>query len=156
MSSLTDTVTIDGQPWRADQLRRLDPADAHTAEIVIEAQGIGFQETMSVLGGAIDQRDTLATNPEHFIDVGDIESGQRGAETFGMFGEPIYMHGVAGGELPEGLPFSKDPTFPVAVFGETAMTPLRPRDHQLDEDRPRRQAGEHRPTLIGPRAEVAS
>jgi hypothetical protein len=102
--------------WAADY----DPADVHTAEIIIEAQGVGFAETMSIIGGAASQRDALATNPEHFVIIGDIETGQRGAETFGMFGEPIYMHGVAHDTLPEGLPVQKDPSFPIAIFGEMA------------------------------------
>lgn len=102
--------------WAADY----DPTSVHTAEIVVEAQGIGIQETMSVLGGAADQRDALAVNPEHFIVIGDIETGQRGAETFGMFGEPIYMHGVAHDTVPEGLPVQKDPAFPITLFGEMA------------------------------------
>lgn len=102
--------------WAADH----DPADVHTAEIVVEAHGIGFQETMSVLGGAADQRDALSVNPEHYVIIGDIETGQRGAETFGMFGEPIYMHGVAHATVPEGLSVQRDPAFPIAIFGEMA------------------------------------
>lgn len=105
-----------GKEWATDY----DPANVHTAEIVVEAHGIGIQETMSVLGGAADQRDALSVNPEHYVVIGDIESGQRGAETFGMFGEPIYMHGVAHDTVPEGLPVQKDPTFPIALFGEMA------------------------------------
>lgn len=102
--------------WAADY----DPARVHTAEILIEAHGVGFAETMAVVGGAASQHDALATNPEHFVIIGDIESGQRGAETFGMFGEPIYMHGVAHDTVPEGLPVQKDPNFPIAIFGEMA------------------------------------
>nr|WP_300141626.1 hypothetical protein [Propionicimonas sp.] len=197
MSDLTYTVTIDGLPWREDQLRRIEyertlhvlhelktlgvpvtdgdtelshidlnwldpdraeqisletraalgedgflevyadvladserrwkewavdygPADVHTAEITIEAHGIGFAETMSIIGGAASQHDALAANPEHYVIIGDIETGQRGAETFGMFGEPIYMHGVAHDTVPEGLPVQKDPSFPIAIFGEMA------------------------------------
>ncbi len=197
MSDLTYTVTIDGQPWREDQLRvveyqrtlhvlhelkRLgvpimdgdtelsdidinwldperaeqisldirasmgeqkvlevfkdvladsarrwkgwaatyDPAKAHTMTTVIEAHGVGIEETMPIIGGAADERAALATNPEHYIIIGDIESGQRGMETFGMFGEPVYMHGVAQENLPEGLPVAKDPDFPIAMFGEMA------------------------------------
>ncbi|MFT3888928.1 MAG: hypothetical protein QM713_12300 [Arachnia sp.] len=97
-----------------------NPAEAHWAEIVIEAQGVGFMETMSIIGGAASQRDALATNPEHFVIVGDIESGQRGAEAFGMFGEPVYMHGVAQDAVPEALPFQRDESFPIGMFGEMA------------------------------------
>lgn len=97
-----------------------DPVKVNTAEILIEAHGVSIQETMPIIGGAANQHDALATNPEHYIIIGDIQSGQRGAETFGMFGEPIYMHGVAHETLPEGLPFKKDPAFPMGIFGEMA------------------------------------
>lgn len=97
-----------------------DPSEVHHAEIIIEAQGIGFAETMSIIGGAASQRDALATHPEHFIIIGDIESGQRGAEAFGMFGEPVYMHGIAHDTVPEGLPFTRDESFPIGMFGEMA------------------------------------
>lgn len=103
--------------WASDY----DPANVNTAEIVIEAHGVGFQETMAIIGGAASQRDALATNPEHYIIIGDIESGQRGMETFGMFGEPVYMHGVAHDTLPEGLPFERDKSFPVGIFGEMSF-----------------------------------
>jgi hypothetical protein len=198
MSDLTYTVTIDGEPWREDQLRRIeyertlhvlhelkalgvplkdgdqelsdidlnwldperamqisletrsalgeagmlevykdvladsarrwkewaadyDPAAVHTAEIVIEAHGIGFAETMSIVGGAASERDALATNPEHYVIIGDIQSGQRGMEAFGMFGEPVYMHGVAHDTVPADLPFGRDESFPIGVFGEMAL-----------------------------------
>lgn len=197
MSDLSYTVTIDGQPWREDQLRRIeyertlhvlhelkllgvpitdgdqelsdidinwleperaeqislnardalgedgflevfkdvladsarrwkgwaatyDPAKVNWAEILIEAHGVGFQETMSIIGGAVSQREALATNPEHYVIIGDIESGQRGAEAFGMFGEPVYMHGVAHDTVPEELPFKRDESFPIGIFGEMA------------------------------------
>lgn len=197
MSELSYTVTIDGQPWREDQLRRIeyertlhvlhemkllgipikdgeaelsdidinwlepekaeqislatrdalgedgfleaykdvladsarrwkgwaatyDPAKVNWAQIEIEAHGVGFQETMAIIGGAASQHDALATNPEHFVIIGDINSGQRGAEAFGMFGEPLYMHGVAHDSVPEGLPFSRDESYPIGVFGEMA------------------------------------
>lgn len=95
--------------------------DVHTAEIEIEAHGIGFPETMAVLGGAASERDALAVMPEHYIVIGDLATGQRGMETFGMFGEPVYVHGVAGTEVPESMPFAKDPAFPVAVFGRMVL-----------------------------------
>lgn len=197
MSDLTYTVTIDGQPWREEQLKRFeydrtlhvlhelkllgvaikdgdqelsdidinwlepekaeqisldtrasmgeqkvlevykdvladsarrwkayaadyDPAKVHTAEIVIEAHGVGFQETMAIIGGAASEREALATNPEHYIIIGDIDSGQRGMEAFGMFGELVYMHGVASPEVPKGLPFERDESFPIGMFGEMA------------------------------------
>lgn len=97
-----------------------DPSQVHHAEIVIEATGVGFQETMAIIGGAASQRDALATNPEHYVIIGDIESGQRGAEAFGMFGEPVYMHGVGHDSVPEGLPFTRDESFPIGIFGEMA------------------------------------
>jgi hypothetical protein len=114
-----ETLADSERRWK-EWASNYDPAQVHTAEIIIEANGIGIQETMSVLGGAADHRDALSVNPEHFIVIGDIETGQRGAETFGMFGGPIYMHGVAHDTLPEGLPVQKDPTFPIALFGEMA------------------------------------
>lgn len=97
-----------------------DPAAAHTAEITIDAHGVGFQETMAVVGGAVSARDALATNPEHFAIIGGIASGQRGMETFGMFGGPIRVHGVASDTVPAGLPVQRDDSFPIAVFGEMA------------------------------------
>ncbi|MCQ9388103.1 hypothetical protein NQ038_05510 [Brevibacterium sp. 50QC2O2] len=103
--------------WAADY----DPSNLHTAEIVIEATGVEFQETMAIIGGAASQYDALATNPEHFIIIGDIESGQRGAETFGMFGGPVYMHGVAHDTVPDYLADKRDESYPVAVFGEMAF-----------------------------------
>lgn len=97
-----------------------DPAKVNTAEITIDAKGVGFPETMAIIGGAASEYDALATNPEHFVIIGDIESGQRGAEAFGMFGEPVYMHGIAHDSVPEGLAVERDEAYPVAVFGEMA------------------------------------
>ncbi|MCB0910139.1 MAG: hypothetical protein KDB60_00805 [Propionibacteriaceae bacterium] len=197
MSDLNYTVTIDGLPWREDQLRRIeyertlhvlhelkllgapikdgdtelsdidinwldpgraeqisleardalgeegflelyadvladsarrwkgwaatyDPAKVTWAQIEVEAHGVGFPETMAIIGGAASQHDALATNPEHFVIIGDIESGQRGAEAFGMFGEPVYMYGVAQENLPDGMPFQPDESYPIRMFGEMA------------------------------------
>ncbi|MEA4945159.1 MAG: hypothetical protein VB080_12070 [Propionicimonas sp.] len=97
-----------------------DPAKVNWAQIELEAHGVGFPETMSIIGGAASQHDALATNPEHYVIIGDIDSGQRGAEAFGMFGEPVYMHGVAQESLPDGMPFQPDESYPVRLFGEMA------------------------------------
>jgi hypothetical protein len=114
-----DVLTDSSRRWK-EWAATYDPAKVNWAEIVIDATGIGFQEAMAVIGGAASQRDALAANPEHFVIIGDIESGQRGAEAFGMFGEPVYMHGVAHDTVPAGLPFSRDESYPIGVFGEMA------------------------------------
>ena len=94
--------------------------DVHFAEIEIDVTGIGMAETMAVIGGAADQRAALATHPEHFFIVGDITMGQRGMETFGMFGEPTAIHGVGSSDpdaVPEAMPFAPDPDYPVRIYG---------------------------------------
>lgn len=113
-----DVLADSARRWKA-WAATYDPTTVHTAEIVIEGHGIGFPETMAIIGGAATERDALATNPEHFVIIGGIETGQRGSETFGMFGEPVYMHGVAHETVPDGLPVTRDPSFPIAVFGES-------------------------------------
>lgn len=92
--------------------------EVHAGTIEIEAHGVGIPETMEIIGGAKSERDALAAMPEHYIIIGDITTGQRGAESFGMFGEPVYVHGEASPEIPAAMPFSKDPAFPMTVYGK--------------------------------------
>lgn len=80
-------------------------------------KGADIKSTMAVIGGAGDKRDVMKTFPEHYIVIGDISEGQRGMEVFGMFGEPVYVHGVTS-EVPAGLPVEDDPAYPVKAFGE--------------------------------------
>lgn len=94
--------------------------DVHVAITEIEAAGVTMQETVAVLGGAVNVREALGVNPEHFIVIGDIDSGQRGMESFGMFGEPAYVHGTTS-DLPTGMPFEKDPSYPLAIYGSMLL-----------------------------------
>lgn len=104
------------------------PGQLHTGTIEIEADGVGVAETMAVLGGAEEERAALAVMPEHYIVIGDIASGQRGMEAFGMFGEPAYVHGIAATQPPAELQADTDPTYPMKVYGEMLLrsddTPL--------------------------------
>lgn len=131
-----------------------DPAKVRTAETVVEGSGVSFLETMSIIGGAASEHDALATNPEHFIIIGDIDSGQRGSETFGMFGEPIYMHGIAYDTIPPDLPVVRDETFPVAVFGEMATKDDDTNFHvgAVHQFRPEEDGFVVKPTFIAPEA----
>lgn len=119
LDAYADVLADSARRWKA-WAATYDPAKVNWAQIEIEAHGVGFQETMAIIGGAASQHDALATNPEHYVIIGDIESGQRGAEAFGMFGEPVYMHGIAHDSVPAELPFSRDESYPIAVFGEMA------------------------------------
>lgn len=97
------------------------PSEAHVGVTEVSIEGVDIPSTMAVLGGAQDTRQALATFPEHYIVIGDIKSGQRGMEVFGMFGEPIYVHGTTSQEIPEGLPVKKDDTYPMKIFGEMLL-----------------------------------
>lgn len=98
-----------------------DPAEIHSAVTEIEISGVDMKSTLAVLGGASDERQALSVNPEHYIVIGDITSGQRGMETFGMFGEPIYVYGTSSQNLPAGSPLKKDPAYPIAIYGEMKL-----------------------------------
>lgn len=92
--------------------------------IEVECSGVSMQDTVAVLGGAADARDALAVNPEHFIVIGELSTGQRGMEAFGMFGEPVYIHGSDSSEtagIPVGMPFERDLSYPAALFGEALL-----------------------------------
>lgn len=98
--------------------------DVHTAGIEIDVTGVGIAEVVAVLGGVADLRAALAANPEHFFVVGDITTGQRGMETFGMFGEPTAFHGVGSSDpdaIPEAMPFGPDPDYPVRIYGSALL-----------------------------------
>jgi hypothetical protein len=95
--------------------------DVHTATIEVEVTGVSLQDTVAVIGGAASERDALATMPEHYIIIGNINTGQRGMESFGMFGEPVYVHGVGGTEVPAEMPFEKDPSYPLTICGSMRL-----------------------------------
>ncbi|MGI6557113.1 MAG: hypothetical protein ACOX1H_07400 [Pseudoramibacter sp.] len=98
-----------------------NPANAHLGVTEVQIKGIGIQETMAVLGGAGNKTQALGTFPDHFIVIGDIHEGQRGMETFGMFGEPVYVHGTSSDTIPEGLPVEVDESYPMRMFGEMLL-----------------------------------
>lgn len=95
-----------------------DAAKSHIGTTLTEVNGIGFQETMAIINGSFGSDAALSVHPEHYIIIGDITNGQRGMEAFGMFGEPVYVHGIAGQEIPANMPFEKDPTYPITVYGQ--------------------------------------
>lgn len=97
-----------------------DPSQVHVGVTEMSVQGVSMQEALAVLGGAGDKHQALGTFPEHFIVIGDIETGQRGMETFGMHGEPTYVTGVATTN-PELFPIELDENYPVHVAGEMAL-----------------------------------
>lgn len=103
--------------WKAYN-QDYDPRQSHIGTTITEVSGIGFQETMSVINGSFDSNAALSVNPEHYIIIGDIHSGQRGMEAFGMFGEPVYVHGIASQTIPDGLPFERDSDYPMIVCGQ--------------------------------------
>ena len=106
--------------WR-EYAKDYNPADVHLGTAEVHVEGVGIRETMAVLGGAGDKTQALGTFPEHLIVIGDIHEGQRGMESFGMFGEPVYMHGTSCDAIPEGLPIKDDPSYPVHLFGELLL-----------------------------------
>lgn len=97
------------------------PEDALTGTTEVSVRGVTVPETMAILGGAADMRQAVGTFAEHYIVIGDIKSGQRGMEAFGLFGEPVYVHGVAADIVPEGLPVEEDPSYPMTMFGEMLL-----------------------------------
>lgn len=112
-----DVLADTDRRWREFNANHVR-GDVRLGQTDMEVSGVSIQETVSVLGGAVDERNALAVMPEHYIVIGDIASGQRGMETFGMFGEPTYVHGEAGPDVPAEMPFQRDPSFPLAMFGE--------------------------------------
>ncbi|MFT4297054.1 MAG: hypothetical protein QM582_16755, partial [Micropruina sp.] len=122
-----DVLADTDRRWTAFSRAYL-PGELHTGTIEIEADGVGVPETMAVLGGAEDERAALAVMPEHYIVIGDIGTGPRGMEAFGLFGEPAYVHGVAASEIPAELREAADPAYPMKVCGEMLLksddTPL--------------------------------
>lgn len=101
--------------------RDYDPSQVHLGTTEIAVTGVSFQEAMATVSGTVDAKAALEVNPEHYIVVGDIAAGQRGMETFGMFGEPAFVHGVADKEIPRGLPIKKDPAYPLTLCGEMLL-----------------------------------
>lgn len=98
-----------------------DPADAHVGVTEISVKGASFQQVMAVMNGAVSNTSGIAANPEHYIVIGDISTGQRGMEVFGMFGEPVFVHGVADKGIPEDLPVEPDPSYPLTVCGSMLL-----------------------------------
>lgn len=86
----------------------------------LSVSGVSVQEALGAIGGG-EEHTQLALMPEHFIVVGDVSEGQRGMETFGMFGEPTYIRGTASEAPPAAFPFAKDPTFLKSMFGEVHL-----------------------------------
>jgi hypothetical protein len=115
-----DVLADTDRRWRAFNEGYVE-GDVQTATIEVEAVGVGIQETIAVVGGAKNERDALGVMPEHYIVIGDIATGQRGMETFGMFGEPAYVHGIASAEVPAFMPFEKDPAYPITIFGQMLL-----------------------------------
>ena len=97
-----------------------DPAKVHVGVTEVSVQGATIQETMAIIGGATNQRQAREAFPEHYIVIGDIKTGQRGMEAFGMFGEPVYVTGIAT-EHPEEFPIEPDESYPVKVAGEMVL-----------------------------------
>lgn len=97
-----------------------DPAKVHVGVTEVSVQGVTMQEAMAIIGGATDERQAKEAFPEHYIVIGDIGSGQRGMETFGMLGEPVYVKGITT-EHPEELPIEPDASYPVKIAGEMAL-----------------------------------
>lgn len=81
-----------------------DPSDLRTSVTEISIVGATFQDVMAIMNGVVSDTSGLSVYPEHYIVIGDVESGQRGMEAFGMFGEPTFVHGIGGAEIPEGFP----------------------------------------------------
>lgn len=121
MLALFDVPERDAERRWKEYARDYDPAQAHLGVTEIFVTGVTVPETMVILGGAENKRQALGTFPDHFIVIGDIQSGQRGMESFGMFGEPVYVHGVSAAQFPEGLPLQEDKSYPVRVFGEMLL-----------------------------------
>lgn len=104
--------------WASDY----DPACAHTGVTEIAIRGISMQETVAVLGNASDPTMVYRTFAEHFLGEGAIATGQYIVETFGMLGEPTYVHGVASrGEIPEDIPVEPDSSYAMRLIGETLL-----------------------------------
>lgn len=95
--------------------------DMITATTEMSIRGVSFKELFAVIGGAVNLRDALATNPEHYGAVGDLSKGQQIFEAFGMFGEPVLTHGTASQSFPKGFPIPRDENYPILTFGETLL-----------------------------------
>lgn len=117
MLDLFEKPERDAERRWAEYAADYDPSQVHTATTEVSIKGIDLQSAIAILGGAGNKRQALATFSEHYIVIGDIESGQRGMETFGMFGGPVYVHGATS-EIPADLPVQKDPAYPIQMFGE--------------------------------------
>lgn len=94
--------------------------EVRTGQTDITVSGVSMQETMAGLAGG-DSDFALSIMPEHYIVIGGITAGQRGMETFGMFGEPSYVHGIASADVPDHFPFKKDPEYPMTLCGEMRL-----------------------------------
>lgn len=93
------------------------PEDVHMGVTEISIVGASFQEVMGIMNGVVSDKSGLRAFPEHYIVIGDISTGQRGMEAFGMFGEPVFVHGTASEEAVAGLPIEDDPSYPLKVSG---------------------------------------
>lgn len=106
--------------WK-EYAKDYDPKQSHMGITEVFINGVNIPETMAILGGASNKKQALATFPDHFIVIGDITTGQRGMESFGMFGEPVYIHGISSKQIPAELPIEKDDTYPIQIFGEMLL-----------------------------------
>ncbi|MEA4944420.1 MAG: hypothetical protein VB080_08275 [Propionicimonas sp.] len=114
-----DVLADTDQRWKEFNADYVD-GDLRTGQVDLEVTGITVQEALGAIGGGTSESQ-LAIMPEHYIVAGDVHTGQRGMETFGMFGEPTAIHGTAAKEIPASFPFTRDPDYPILIFGETLL-----------------------------------
>lgn len=121
MLALFDGPSRDAERRWKEYVRDYDPTQVHLGVTEVVVQGVTIPEAMAILGGAENKRQALGTFPDHLIVIGDIQTGQRGMEVFGLLGEPVYVYGVSSDKIPEGLPIQEDPTYPLRVCGEMLL-----------------------------------
>jgi len=125
-----DVLTDSDRRWKEFNKEPIKEQGVQSCQIDLIVSGLTVKELLPSQedgdkNGALfnledDRRAGLAIFPEHYLARGTTK-GVCGMENFGMFGEPTYVTGDIAADIPDYLPFKRDPDYPVCGAGEMRL-----------------------------------